>query len=217
MITWKIASSVDGKIATKNGDSKWITNKYSREQGHLLRAEHDVILTSINTALKDNPELTCRLPGLIARSPQPIILDSQLRLPPTSKLMTGLIRPWIYTNHKAPRHRQLKLKESGAKIFKLKSKMPKELCLSEMILHLSQVGITRILLECGGTLAKSFLQEGLIDQIYWFRSPIIVGKDGLAAVETLNILNIKNSLQFTHRNTYNFDSDTLSIYEKKDF
>ena len=216
MITWKIASSADGKIATKNGDSKWVTNDLSRKQGHLLRAEHDIILTSINTALEDDPELTCRLPGLMHRSPQPIVLDSQLRLPPTSKLMNGMLKPWIYTNCQAPRERQLKLEELGAKIFKIKRGASKELSLNQIILHLSDIGITRVLLECGGTLAKSFLQKGLIDQIYWYRSPIIIGSDGLAAVNTLNISTIKNSLLFSHRNTYNFGSDTLSIFDKKE-
>ena len=81
MVTLKLATSLDGFIATANGDSKWITSLGARLRGHLLRSEHDAILVGIGTVLKDNPSLTVRLPGLFEKSPVRIILDSRLRTP----------------------------------------------------------------------------------------------------------------------------------------
>ncbi len=87
MVTLKIASSLDGRIATKSGDSKWITGELARAHGHRLRAIHDAILVGSGTVLADDPELTCRLPGLEDRSPERIILDRRLRISPDSKVI----------------------------------------------------------------------------------------------------------------------------------
>src|ERR1700754_5098422 len=89
LVTLKLATSLDGRIATASGESKWITGTDARAGGQLLRATHDAIMVGIGTAAADDPELTCRLPGLAERSPVRIIVDSKARLAPGSKLVTG--------------------------------------------------------------------------------------------------------------------------------
>ena len=86
LVTLKIAQSIDGKTATATGESKWITGDEARRFGHLLRARHDAILIGIGTALADDPELTCRMPGLEDRSPLRVVLDTRLQLDEWSKL-----------------------------------------------------------------------------------------------------------------------------------
>jgi diaminohydroxyphosphoribosylaminopyrimidine deaminase/5-amino-6-(5-phosphoribosylamino)uracil reductase len=87
LVTLKVGASLDGRIATHSGESRWITGEEAREHAHLLRAEHDAIMVGIGTALADNPELNCRLPGLEHRTPTRVIADSWLRLPMTAKVI----------------------------------------------------------------------------------------------------------------------------------
>ena len=100
----KLASSLDGRIATASGESKWITGEAARADGQRLRATHDAILVGSGTAAADDPELTCRLPGLAARSPVRIVLDSKARLAPTSKLATTArqVPVWLVCTSAAP-------------------------------------------------------------------------------------------------------------------
>ena len=214
-ITWKVASSADGKIATKTGDSQWITSVLSRNRSHLLRAEHDAILTSIKTAINDNPRLNCRLPGMTTRSPQPIVLDSKLRLPPQNNLMRGKNKPWIYTNSNISEVSKLKFEKLGAKVFPIKLDNSGRLSLAAIVSHLAEIGITRVLLECGGELAASFMNEDLIDKIFWFQAPILIGGDGLSVINDLGITKIDNAIAFSQKSTYIFGSDTLKIFERK--
>src|SRR3984893_7773307 len=87
LVTLKLATSLDGRIATAAGESRWITGPLARERGHLLRATHDAILVGTATVLADDPQLTCRLPGLVDRSPVRIVIDRQLRIPPSVRLI----------------------------------------------------------------------------------------------------------------------------------
>src|SRR3954462_3899590 len=89
MITLKLATSLDGRIATAAGESRWITGEASREQVHRLRSQHDAVLIGVETALADDPELTVRLPGYNGRQPARVVLDSRQRLLPTCKLAAG--------------------------------------------------------------------------------------------------------------------------------
>ena len=158
-ISLKIATSLDGKMATATGQSKWITGEKARSFSHLLRSQYDAIATGIGTILADDPQLTCRLPGLENKSPVRVVFDRNGRLPKNSQLAKTAkdVPVWI---------------------------IPSPLLGEELapaINHLTEKGITRLLVEAGPTLSTAFLQSGLVDRIYWFRAPIVIGNDGLAA------------------------------------
>ena len=214
-ITLKVASSTDGKIATKTGISKWITNNLSRKFGHILRAEHDAILTSINTVLKDDPSLDCRLPGMRSRSPIPIILDTYLRISPRHKIISKGRNPLIYSALEVPPQKKRNLEQLGARVFPTKFNRQNKIDLLSVASNLSQLGFTRILLECGGELSSSFLKAGLIDQIFWFRGPKIIGNDGISSIGNLNYKGLSQTENFVHVQNDNLGQDVLSIFEKK--
>ena len=154
-IALKLATSLDGKIATATGASKWITSEKSRFQAQLLRSQYDAIATGIGTVLADDPQLTCRLPGLEGRSPVRVVFDRQGRLSKDSKLMKTKDQ-WPVWEMASP--------------------------LSEAMEDLANRGITRLLVEAGAKLSTAFLHSGLVDRIYWFRAPLMIGNDGLAAI-----------------------------------
>ena len=154
-IALKLATSLDGKIATATGASKWITSEKSRFQAQLLRSHYDAIATGIGTVLADDPQLTCRLPGLEGRSPVRVIFDRQKRLPADSQLAKTADQ-WPVWAVTAP--------------------------IAEAMEDLAKRGITRVLVEAGAKLSTAFLQSGLVDRIYWFRAPLMIGNDGLAAI-----------------------------------
>ena len=154
-IALKIATSLDGKIATKNNESQWITSEKSRFQAHLLRSRYDAIATGIGTVLTDDPLLTCRLSGLEDRSPVRVVFDRQGRLPKDSQMLKTAEKVPVWTINSP---------------------------LEESVQDLAERGITRLLVETGEKLSTAFLQSGLVDRIYWFRAPIIIGNDGLAAI-----------------------------------
>lgn len=152
-VTLKIASSLDGKIATESGQSQWITGKAARDYGHLLRANHDAIATGIGTVLADDPSLTCRLAGREADSPKRYVFDRQNHSPDDAK-----IHPCSLLN------------------------APLEAALQQMA---KQDGITRLLIEAGPTLNTAFLQAGLVDELYWFKAPLLIGAGGRDAITAL--------------------------------
>lgn len=154
-ISIKLASSLDGKIATSSGQSQWITGEAARAFGHLLRSRYDAIATGIGTVLADNPMLTCRLPGLEDRSPVRVVFDRDGRLPGDSALArtTGGVPVWVLSDG-----------------------------VERAVETLAERGITRLLVEAGPTLSTAFLQSELVDRIYWFRAPVMIGLDGRNAI-----------------------------------
>ena len=202
-ITLKLATTLDGRIATKSGDSKWVTGDAARRSGHMLRANHDAILVGSLTALKDDPSLTCRLPGMFNRSPLRIVVDGRMRLPLTHNLVTGAreIPTWLFafseTRQNADRRRAYK--ESGVKIFDINPDGNGYPDLKELVGTLADKGITRLLVEGGGTIAAAFLKLGLIDEVFWYRSAKIIGNEGLPAIAGMGIERLRDAISMkTH-------------------
>lgn len=177
-ISLKIATSLDGKIATGNGESKWITSAPAREYAHMLRSQYDAVATGIGTVLADDPQLTCRLPGLEDKSPVRVVFDSHLRLPEKSKLAQSARNIPVWCLHTAT-EKSTKLESLGIK--PLVSASSGRVDVAEAMSLLAQQGITRLLVEAGAALSTAFLQSGLVDRMYWFRAPLVIGNDGLAA------------------------------------
>jgi len=191
-VTLKLATSMDGKIATNSGESKWITGPQSRQFGHMLRARHDAIMVGVNTVIIDNPELTCRIPGLESQSPTRIIIDTNLRTPADCQLISTHkdVPTWIVTTIEKPADFP-----DIPFIHALENKDGR-IDLRHAISLLSTRGITRLMVEGGGELAASLLVADLIDEIYWLRAPIILGNDGIPAVGTMMLSQIQDAPRF---------------------
>lgn len=172
-VALKTAMSLDGKIATASGESQWITNEKSRYEGHRLRDIYDGILVGINTVLQDNPSLTTRLREYQGQNPVRIVLDSQARLPLDSKLATdGAARTIVAVSAKAPADRVESLKKAGLEILTAGTDMVDA---AELMHQLGAMGITSVLVEGGGRVNFSLLEAGLVDRVYAFVAPKLIG------------------------------------------
>ena len=186
-VTIKAAMSIDGKIATYTGDSRWITGEKARRYAHILRAHHDAIMVGIGTVLADNPRLTVRLqPGQMRapRNPVRVIVDTHARIPLDANLLVENPGDTIIaTTSFAPSEKLESLKDLGAKVIVTD---PKEgrVDIKEVLIELGRQGITSVLVEGGGSLNASLLGEGLVDKVLVFIAPkIIGGKDAITWVE----------------------------------
>lgn len=171
----KFAMTLDGKIATHTGHSKWITSEEARQHVHQLRNEVDSILVGIGTVLADNPTLTTRLSEGKGKNPIRIILDSQLRIPLDSNVLkTSDAKTIIITEKNENLNKVAELENKGVLVISV-TKDENGLNLEEMLSALYNEGITDILVEGGGTVNGSFLRRGLINKYYVYIAPKIIG------------------------------------------
>jgi diaminohydroxyphosphoribosylaminopyrimidine deaminase / 5-amino-6-(5-phosphoribosylamino)uracil reductase len=172
----KLAVSADGTVGKSGVGQFPITGPGARAQSHILRAESDAILIGVGTALTDDPELTCRLPGMEGRSPLRIVLDKRLDLPPAAKLVTSIQRGHpllIITESGVDPMRQRALEAAGTEVLLIEDDITGVLDL------LGARGISSLIVEGGARTAKRFLDEGLVDRIMLFSSPVVVGGGGI--------------------------------------
>ena len=213
----KLASSLDGRIATASGESKWITGEAARADGQRLRATHDAILVGIGTATADDPELTCRLPGLAARSPLRIVLDSRARLAPTSKLAaTARHRPvWVVCTPAAPAAARAALREAGVEIIEVAAGADGRVDVAAAAHALGERGLTRVLVEGGGEVASAFLKAGLVDRISSYRAGLVLGGDGRSAVGELGFNRLDFAPRFRLVSARALAGDTLETWARQ--
>lgn len=201
-VALKTAMSLDGKIATAAGESQWITNEKSRCEGHRLRDIYDGIMVGINTVLQDNPSLTTRLRGYQGQNPVRIVLDSRARLPLDSRLATdGAARTIVAVSAKAPADRVAALKEARLEVLTAGTDAVDVAGLME---QLGAMKITSVLVEGGGRVNFSLLEAGLVDRVYAFVAPKLIGGsqaltpvegDGFASLsQAVRLENIKTKL-----------------------
>jgi diaminohydroxyphosphoribosylaminopyrimidine deaminase/5-amino-6-(5-phosphoribosylamino)uracil reductase len=185
-VTWKTATSLDGRIATAGGESQWITGPAARQWGHRLRAEHDAVLIGSGTALADDPTLTCRLPGLQARSPVRVVLDSRLRLPADAALVRTAsdVPTWLVTTADNEDAAQARYGATGVEVIAVAA-ADGRVDAAAALQALGGRGLTRVLVEGGGELAASLLRAGLVDRIAWFRGNQVLGGDAQPAAGPL--------------------------------
>jgi len=187
LVTLKAATTLDGRIATRSGDSQWITGEVARAHAHLLRASHDAILIGAGTAMSDDPELTCRLAGLEHRSPVRVVLDGRMRLPLTHRLVRSARETptWLFAfagDDDAGEARREVYQECGVEVFDARPDANGNPDPRAALADLAGRGITRLLVEGGGQIAAAFLAAGLIDEIVWFRAARIMGGDGVPVI-----------------------------------
>jgi diaminohydroxyphosphoribosylaminopyrimidine deaminase/5-amino-6-(5-phosphoribosylamino)uracil reductase len=214
LVTLKLAASLDGRIAAASGESRWITGDRARERAHLLRAEHDAVLVGTATALADDPQLTCRLPGLASRSPVRVVIDRELRLPPRARLVAEArqVPSWLVTSAAADPGRQAALREAGAEVIAAETDSSGQIDLTAALRLLGERGLTRLLVEGGGRLAAALLRAGLVDRLVWINAPMLIGGDGVAAVAALAIEALADAPRFDHVATEIVGGDVLSHF-----
>jgi diaminohydroxyphosphoribosylaminopyrimidine deaminase/5-amino-6-(5-phosphoribosylamino)uracil reductase len=172
----KAAMSLDGKIATISGKSQWITGEKSRKRAHELRAQADALLVGSGTALADNPQLTVRLPGHQRRDgwPKRVLLDTRLRVMPSAFLFKGDQQTLVFCSRKAALNKRKTLQKKGILVFPVPA-MGKMLSLKAVLKELYQEGVRVLMVEGGGQVHGSFLDQGLADEAVLFISPKIFG------------------------------------------
>ncbi|WP_292033884.1 MULTISPECIES: bifunctional diaminohydroxyphosphoribosylaminopyrimidine deaminase/5-amino-6-(5-phosphoribosylamino)uracil reductase RibD [unclassified Brevundimonas] len=185
-VTLKLATSLDGRIATASGESQWITGPEARQQGHRLRASHDAILVGVETVLADDPELTVRLPDYAGTHPLRVVLDSRLRTPATAKVASG--NTLILTT--AAPHA---IGQAETVAVAADDGHP---AVSAVLEALTARGVTSLLIEGGGRVAASFLQAGVVDAIEWFRAPLLLGGEGRACIASLALAKLADAPKF---------------------
>jgi diaminohydroxyphosphoribosylaminopyrimidine deaminase/5-amino-6-(5-phosphoribosylamino)uracil reductase len=217
LVTLKLATSLDGRIATRTGASRWITGPPARERAHWLRAEHDAILVGTETVLADDPELTCRLPGLAHRSPVRIVIDRRLRLPSTLRLFAGAqeVPTWVVTLLTADPARQAALRDRGVVVWPTEPDAAGNLDLAAALRRLGDEGLTRLLVEGGGGIAASLLRGRLVDRLVWVHAPMLIGGDGIPAVAALGLDDLAGAPRFERVAVESVGDDVLEIFHAR--
>ncbi|MCK5041886.1 MAG: bifunctional diaminohydroxyphosphoribosylaminopyrimidine deaminase/5-amino-6-(5-phosphoribosylamino)uracil reductase RibD [Sphingomonadales bacterium] len=208
MVSLKLATSNDGKIADPSSASQWVTGEAARDKGHEMRASHDAILVGVGTVLADDPMLDCRLAGLEHRSPVRIVLDSKWRTPLSSKLVqsAGNIPLWIVGLGQPP----AELMVSGVKCLSLADKKD----MGELLKLLAGEGITRLLVEGGAKVNASFATSGMVDHVAWFKAPHDIGAGGLGAIAGMEIEDFLKDADFNSINSEKIGKDTLVNFSR---
>jgi diaminohydroxyphosphoribosylaminopyrimidine deaminase/5-amino-6-(5-phosphoribosylamino)uracil reductase len=215
LVTLKLASTLDGKIATGAGESRWITGPEARRMAHVLRGRHDAVLAGVGTVMADNPELTCRIAGFRPTQVVRVIVDSHLRTPVTSNLtLTAKEAPlWFLVRDGTDRARRDIFTELGAIVLQAASG-DAGIDLADGMKVLAKAGLTRVLVEGGGQVAASFIRAGLVDRIAWFHAPSVMGHDGWPAVQGFGIEKLAMMPSFTRHRVTVLGDDLLTEFKR---
>jgi diaminohydroxyphosphoribosylaminopyrimidine deaminase / 5-amino-6-(5-phosphoribosylamino)uracil reductase len=181
----KLALSADGKVGLKGRRPAAITGEAALGHAHLMRAEADAIAVGIGTVLSDDPQLTCRLPGMEQRSPIRIAVDARLRIPLDAALVRSAsdTPTWILAAEDAPADAELRLRDAGVEVLRVPAAERGLLDMEAALSLLAARGLTRLLVEGGPILAASMLDARLVDEVTLFESPVTLGHDAIPAVD----------------------------------
>jgi diaminohydroxyphosphoribosylaminopyrimidine deaminase / 5-amino-6-(5-phosphoribosylamino)uracil reductase len=242
-ILLKLAVSADGKVGLAGRKPVPITGEAARARVHLMRAMNDAILIGIGTALADDPQLTCRLPGMAGRSPVRVVLDPALRLPVTGALVRTARETavWVIAGEDAPREVEAVLAAQGVEVFRLPATFPREgsamgggerdalapqgreggaprtyrgFDLMAVLHLLAERGITRLMVEGGPTVAAAFLTSDLVDEVALLRGPIAIGAGGIDALEGMPLDALAASPKLRSLGVETVGEDTIETFER---
>jgi diaminohydroxyphosphoribosylaminopyrimidine deaminase/5-amino-6-(5-phosphoribosylamino)uracil reductase len=194
-VTLKIAQTLDGKIATASGESQWITGEKAREEGHRLRDANDAILVGINTVLKDDPSLTTRISN--GRDAVRVILDSRLRIPLASKVLTqkSASKTIVATVAAASATKMKRLREAGADVLTVKSSRGR-VDIRDLMKKLAKQGVVSVLVEGGAEVHASAIKAGIADKTVVFIAPMLMtGTDSLCAIGGLSPTSLDRAIR----------------------
>jgi diaminohydroxyphosphoribosylaminopyrimidine deaminase/5-amino-6-(5-phosphoribosylamino)uracil reductase len=217
LVTLKTATTLDGRIATGSGKSQWITGEAARARAHRLRAEHDAVLIGVGTAIADDPELSCRLPGLTHASPLRIIADGALRTPLTAKLVrtASTLATWIVTVNQADADRRKALTDHGVEMVNVAADGDGRPDLTAAMEALGARGLTRVLVEGGGELAAALLRADLVDRVAWFHAPKVMGGEGIPAALGLGVEAVDEAPDFRRVEIMEVGEDVFETYARE--
>jgi diaminohydroxyphosphoribosylaminopyrimidine deaminase/5-amino-6-(5-phosphoribosylamino)uracil reductase len=213
-VTVKYAMTLDGKIATHTGDSKWVTGPEAREFVQKMRRVCDAILVGVNTALTDDPYLTARDDAgtPLERQPLRVVLDSVCHTPVNSAMLKQPGSTLIATTESAPDSRVLALEQAGAEVVVLPSGYDRRVDLKALLSHLGSRGVVNLLVEGGGSVHGAFFDMGLVDKVYAFVAPLIVGGEtSLSPVEGSGVVMMGDAWSLTGTRTQQIGPDWLII------
>ena len=211
----KLAISADGKVGAAGRKPVAITAEAARTEVSLLRAHNDAILVGVGTVLSDNPSLTCRLPGMLDHSPVRVVLDAQLRTPLSySVIATARETPtWVICAPAASSMAEQVLRDKGVEVLRVEANAGR-FDVAKLLKVLAERGITRLMVEGGPTVAASFVQAELIDEVTLFRSPKTIGPDGVDALEGLPLSALTKSPKLKSLVSVQVGADTMEHFER---
>lgn len=215
-VTLKIATSLDGRIALSNGVSQWITGRKSRLRVHEMRAQHDAVLVGVGTVLADDPLLTARTVPLPSKQPVRIVVDSRLRTPPHSRITQSARAGDVIIAHGDEADTSGAKYPSGVKLWSVGG-ADGVVSPLELLRRARAEGINTVFLEGGGKLAASFIVSGLVEEIAWFRAPIILGGDGIPAVAAMGLDKLENIPRWALASSEVIENDVLEIWSALHF
>lgn len=207
-VTVKFAETLDGRIATATGSSRWVSSGESRKIAHRLRTRHDAILAGVGNVLLDDPELTARL--VRGRNPTRVVLDSKLRIPLDARVLTKqkTARTLVATTPSADKVKAKALQQMGIEVLTVPPDARGRVDIRELLKTLAQRQISSVLVEGGGEVITSFLREGLADRLVVFVAPKILGR-GIEAVGELNIKEMDDALKLSIEKVYRSGGDIV--------
>ena len=210
----KLAASLDGRIATATGESRWITGPAARAYVHRLRNEVDAIAVGSRTVRVDDPELTARRGRRVLHRPLRIVVDSGLGTPPASRLIDARQpgRAWILTRRDAPTRRRARLERAGARVIPVAARGG-QLDLRRAWQRLGALGVNELLVEGGAGLAAALLRAGLVDRLSLLLAPVLIGGDGRAVLEQLGVRKLRQALEPRSLQVRRLGRDVLWIGE----
>ncbi|MCE2390076.1 MAG: bifunctional diaminohydroxyphosphoribosylaminopyrimidine deaminase/5-amino-6-(5-phosphoribosylamino)uracil reductase RibD [Proteobacteria bacterium] len=211
----KLAASLDGRIATRSGASRWITGPEARAEVHRLRGRVDAIAVGSGTVLADDPELSARRAGRVVHRPRRIVVDSRARTPRTARLLLpeqGSEPAWILTSRDAPRRRRAGLERAGARLIDVGAR-DGHLNLAAAWRRLARLGVCDLLVEGGGGLAAALLRAKLVDRVHFFTAPLLIGADGAPALDVLGVGALADAVRLGRVRTRRLGADWLVVAE----
>ncbi|HVY87518.1 MAG TPA: RibD family protein [Hyphomonadaceae bacterium] len=213
-VTLKLATSLDGRIALANGESQWITSEAARMEAHRLRAAHDAVIVGSETVLKDDPELTARTDPPAARQPLRVVADSRARIAATARLFRTVELGPVAIATLETSNLDHWPSTQGLQFWMLPPGPNGSISLPELLNSAQRAGVTSLMVEGGGHLAASFVRDGLVDRIEWFRAPQLLGGDGLPGLAALGLEKLVDAPTFKRVRVAEVGPDLWESYVK---
>jgi len=213
MITLKLASTLDGRIATRTGESQWITGPEARRAAQALRGQHDAVLAGVGTVQADDPKLTCRIPGYRKTPDLRIVVDSRLRTRLTAQVIStaAAVPTWFLHRPGADPDRMTAFRAADVRLIEIAG-AEHGIDLVAGMQALGNAGLTRVLVEGGAQIAAALLRARLVDRIAWFHAPAVMGGDGWPAAQAFGTAALAGMPRFRRTDSRPVGDDMLTEF-----